>query len=178
MPDSEGRLYLFEALALREAYDQRITLLEKLLDPEQGRRGALHFGASESEELQPVAEFRPDAIEAELKKLKTRRLKLNQEIQVANFRSEIRFDGEEISLAQALEVRKRLLTERGELFRRVVDAAYSRVLHKEERDVIKEPTRPFARTYDEFHTQLSRLRELLTAIQRANHTVTVAFRDE
>ena len=83
-----------------------------------------------------------------------------------------------VRMAQALEVRKRLLTERGELFRRVVDAAYSRVLHKEERDVIKEPTRPFARTYDEFHTQLSRLRELLTAIQRANHTVTVAFRDE
>lgn len=38
MPDSEGHLYLFEALALRDEYDQRIALLQKLLDPDQDRR--------------------------------------------------------------------------------------------------------------------------------------------
>lgn len=178
MPDNDGRLYLFEALALREAYDQRIALLEKLLDPKADRRGGLRFGFSDSEELQAVPEFQPETAEAELKKLKTRRVKLNQEIQVANFRATLPFDGEEISLAQALELRKSLLAERTELAQRVVDSAYNRIIHKEERDVIKAPTRPFRRTHDEFHTVLERVRALVTAIQRANHTVTVAFRDE
>ena len=179
MPDPEGRLYLFEALALRDEYDQRIELLEKLLNQDSDRRSGLRFSASsDSEELRPVAGFEPEAIETELKKLKTRRVKLNQEIQIANFRSTIHFDGEDISLAQALEVRKGLLAERNEQLARVVDAAYQRVIHKEERDVIKEPTRLFKRTYDDYLGLLRRLRALVTAVRQTNHTVTVAFRDE
>jgi hypothetical protein len=178
MPDREGRLYLFEALALRDEYDQRIALLEKLLDPQGEHCGGLRFGASDSEVLQPAVGFEPSAIEAELKKLKTRRIKLNQEIQIANFHASFAFDGEEISLAQALEVRKALIAERDELLRRVVDSAYKRVIHKEERDVIKEPTRPFQRAYDEYHAVLYRLRTLMMAIRRLNQTVAVAFRED
>lgn len=178
MPNNEGRLYLFEALALRDEYDQRIALLEKLLDPDSKHRGGLLYGRADSEELQPAAGFAPEQIEQERKKLKTRRVKLNQEIQISNFRTTIAFDGAEISLAEALEVRKALLAERDELARRVLDAAYKRVLHKEERDVIKEPMRSFVHTYDEYHTVLRKLRQLLTAIQQLNHQASVAFRDE
>ncbi len=103
MPDREGRLYLFEALLLRDEYDRRIALLQKLLDPERDRRSGLPFGASEHEEFAPAVGFQPQATEAELKKLKTRRLKLNQEIQIANFRATVTFEGEEVLLGGLID---------------------------------------------------------------------------
>jgi uncharacterized protein YdcH (DUF465 family) len=178
MPDQNGHLYLFEALELRDDYDRRVRLLEKLLAaPERDSQRGFGF-VREVEELRPAQGFEPERAEAELKKIKTRRLKLNQEIQAANFGAKISFDGEQISLSQALEVRKTMRAELEQVAGRVVDAAYARVLHKEERDIVKEPVRLFARTFAEHDELLRSLRRLVTAIQGANHAVTVSFRDE
>ena len=40
MPNDTGKLYLYEALELRSAYDKEIRLLARLISPEDGRRGS------------------------------------------------------------------------------------------------------------------------------------------
>jgi hypothetical protein len=177
MPDDTGKLYLYEALELRSAYDREIRLLARLINPEDGRRGAF-LADRESAERRPAAGFDLQAIEAQLKRLKVRRLKLNEAIQVANFQSEIVFDGERVSLARALELRKALLQDLEQLTERAQEAAYVRIIHKEERDIEKVPPRAFGDAYVEFEQALERLRSLVTALHLANHAVTVTFRDE
>jgi DNA repair exonuclease SbcCD ATPase subunit len=177
MPNDTGKLYLYEALELRSVYDREIRLLGRLLKPEEGGRGAF-LAVRDSAERRPAAGFDPDHTEVRLKRLRVKRLKLNEAIQVANFQSQIAFDGESVSLARALELRKALLQDLEELAERVQEAAYVRIIHKEERDIEKLPPRPFEQAYKEFQEALERLRTLVTALHRANHEVPVAFRDE
>jgi hypothetical protein len=177
MPDDAGRLYLYEALELRSAYDREIRLLGRLVRPEDGRRNSL-FAQRDAVDLRPAAGFGTQEHEARLKRLKVKRLKLNEAVQLANFRSEMPFDGESVSLARALELRKALLQELEQLAERAQESAYVRIVHKEERDIEKTPPRPFAQAYDEYEKALGRFRALVTGLHRANHEVTVAFRDE
>lgn len=177
MPDDNGKLYLYEALELRAAYDREIRLLGRLIKPEDGGRGS-YLTVREDGDRRPAAGFDPDATEARLKRLRVKRLKLNEAIQVANFQSQIAFDGEAVSLAHALELRKALLQEIEGLANRVQEAAYVRIIHKEERDIEKRPTRPFDQAFADHGAALERLRGLMTALHRANHQVTVGFRDD
>jgi hypothetical protein len=177
MPDDNGRLYLFEALELRALYDHKIGLLEKLARPEQTRRGAWVLD-KDAADLVPAPGFDLKASEDMTSRLRVRRIKLNEAIQVANFGAEIEFDGERVSLARALELRKALKEELERHGSQTVEAAYTRVIHKEERDIVKEPPRSFETSYAEYERALERLRRLVTAIHQANHLVTVAFRDE
>ena len=178
MPDENAKLYLYEALELRALYDRKIRLLNKLVKPEEGRRGAWSLVDREGGDLKPAPGFELKAAEEGLKRLKTKRLKLNEAIQVANFRAELDFEGEKISLARALEQRKALLEDLERLAERTLEAAYIKVIHKEERDIEKLPPRPYEQTRAEHEQALERLRGLVTALHRANHTVTVGFRDE
>ena len=177
MPDEQGNLYVFEAVELRNEYDRHIKLLEKVLEGEESQRERM-FGRAEHEEKTPVAGFDPHEIEARLKKLQTKRVKLNQAIQISNFESQIEYQGEQVSLAEALELRKNLLADLTALNQRVQDSAYKRVIHKEERDIEHEPRHGFAQSYEEYLTKLRTLRLLITRIHRANHTNTVKFKDE
>jgi hypothetical protein len=178
MPDDNGKLYLYEALELRSAYDREIRLLGRLINPEEGGRRGAFLTERDSAERRPAAGFDLQDTEARLKRLKVRRLKLNEAIQVANFQSEIVFDGERVSLARALELRKALLQDLEQLTERAQEAAYVRIIHKEERDIEKVPPRAFGDAYAEFEQALERLRSLVTALHLANHAVTVTFRDE
>lgn len=177
MPDDNGKLYLYEALELRSAYDREIRLLGRLINPEEGRRGAF-LTERDGAERRPAAGFDLQDTEARLKRIKLRRLKLNEAIQVANFQNEIVFDGEPVSLARALELRKALLQDLEQLAERAQEAAYVRIIHKEERDIEKVPPRAFADAHTDFEAALERLRSLVTDLHRANHEVTVVFRDE
>ncbi len=176
MPDENGKLYLYEALELRAAYDREIRLLGRLIKPEEGRRGGF-LSERDSTELRAAPGFVLADAEARLKGLKVKRLKLNEAIQVANFRAEIPFDAESVSLARALELRKALLQDLEQLAERAQEAAYVRILHKEERDIEKVPPRAFADAYADYEETLERFRSLVSALHRANHQVTVAFRD-
>lgn len=177
MPNDAGRLYLYEALELRSAYDKEIRLLGRLTGPDEGRRGAF-LSERESAERRPAEGFDLKDAETRLKRLKAKRLKLNEAIQIANFQSQIDFDGEPVSLARSLELRKALLQDLEQLAERAQEAAYVRIIHKEERDIEKLPPRPFPDTYADYEEALERLRSLVTALHRANHEVTVAFRDD
>ena len=64
--------------------------------------------------------------------------KLNSAIQQANFNSLIEFSAESINLNEALETRKGLNGQIGELHTQVVKSAYERVIYKEGRDIVEE----------------------------------------
>lgn len=170
MPDEKGNLYIFEGIGLRDEFDGHIKLLERLLEGERAKRDCM-FHMGDNEEREP-------AMEESLKKLQTKRVKLNQAIQVANFQYQIEYRGEEISVAEALELRKNILSDLEALSDRVVKSAYTRVIHKEERDIVHKPRRPFKDSYEEYRKVLRRFRGLVTRIHKTNHTGVVKFKDE
>lgn len=177
MPDKKGNLYLFEAIELRNEYDRHIKLLEELLEEDKSKRGRL-LQSSNEEEKEPAADFEQEELEERLKKLQTKRVKLNQAIQMANFEYQISYNGEDISIAEALEIRKNLLSDQKAISQRVLSSAYNRIIHKEERDIVHEPRHSFKETYEEFQNNLKQLRHLITQIHVANHENSVEFKDE
>jgi hypothetical protein len=177
MPHINGDLFLFEAIELRKEYERHIKMLEQVLGNADTKKDRL-FLRNEEEEKTASQDFHVDIIEDKLKKLQTKRVKLNQAIQAANFTCLIDFAGDMISLAETLELRKNLLADLDALAQRVNQSAYKRIIHKEGRDIIHEPRHLFTQTYQDYHTALKRFRELVTSIHRANHLATVKFKDE
>lgn len=177
MPDEKGNLYLFEAIELRNEYDRHIKLLELLIEEKQSKSDRL-FHTREEEEREPSAGFNPKTIEESLKKIQTKRVKLNQAIQVANFQCQLDYQGEQVSIAEALELRKNLLADLKAVAQRVENSAYKRIIHKEERDIVHEPRHGFQQSYDEYQNTLKKFRQLVTQIHIANHKHVVSFKDE
>lgn len=176
MPDEKGRLYLFEAIELRNEYDRHIKLLESLLEGDNSKRD--RFLSDREEEKEPVEDFKYQEIEQMLKKLQTKRVKLNQAIQVANFHYQVQFDGENISIAEALEIRKSILADLSADSKRVLNSAYKRIIHKEERDIVHEPKQKFTDSYDQYTKNLKKLRDLIIQIHTTNHEGVVNFKEE
>ena len=77
-------------------------------------------------------------VREQLRQLEYKRRKLNSAIQAANFQYRLEFDGDEIHLGEALEIRKGLNQRIGELHSQVVDSAYQRVIYKEDRDIVED----------------------------------------
>ncbi len=177
MPDEKGNLYLFEAIELRKEYDRRIKLLEQLIGGEHGKQDHL-FRRSDEEKRQPSPELDLGKMEENLKNIQTKRIKLNQAIQAANFQSKVDCEGEMIPIAEALELRKNLLSDLEAISQRVLDSAYTRIIHKEERDIVHEPRHGFRQSYEEFQNRLKKMRNLVIKIHRANHAYCVNFKDE
>jgi hypothetical protein len=176
MPDKKGNLYLYEAIELRNEYDRHVELLEGLLGGESlKKRGLFNH---EDEDKEPSADFDQKETEDRLKKLQTKRVRLNQEIQKTNFETQIEYEGKKISIAEALEVRKNLLGDVKALAARVEKSSYRRVIHKEGRDIVQEPRHKFIETYKEYHVNIRRLRVLVTQVHAANHSATVVYKDE
>jgi len=177
MSDKKGNLFLFEAIELRNEYDRHIKLLENLVESETSKRDRL-FHENREEKKEPVVEFDVKELQEKLKKLQTKRVKLNQAIQVANFQYQVEYNGEKISLAEALEVRKNLLADLEAMSQRVHNSAFKRIIHKEERDIVHEPKQSFKQSYEEFQNGLKKLRQLIYQIHVANHENVVNFKDE
>ena len=175
MPDEREKLYLYEAIELRNEYDRHIELLQNLLGEPAKRRGFLD---DDKEDREPAAGFNQKEVEKELKKLQTKRLKLNQEIQRTNFEIQVEHEGEKTNIAEALEIRKNLLADLKAIAERVEKSSYKRVIHKEGRDIVQEPRHKFGETYKEYQNNLRRLRQLINQIHAVNHTATVNFKDE
>ncbi len=176
MPDKKGNLYLYEAIELRNEYDRHVELLEGLLGGGSSKKRGLFN--DDDEDRDPASDFDQKEIEDRLKKLKTKRVKLNQEIQKTNFGAQIEYEGKMISIAEALEVRKNLLGDMKTVAARVEKSSYRRVIHKEGRDIVQEPRHKFTETYGEYQNSLRRLRGLVTQIHAANHSATVVYKSE
>jgi len=61
---------------------------------------------------------------------------------------------------------------------RVEKSSYRRVIHKEGRDIVREPRHKFTETYREYQDKLLQLRRLVDQIHAANHMTAVSFKDE
>lgn len=175
MVDEKGNLFLYEAIELRNEYDRHIGLLQGLLGEPSTRRGLFN---NNDDDKEPAADFNPKETEEKLKKLQTKRVKLNQEIQESNFGVKIDVEGEHISIAEALALRKNLLADLSAIAGRVEKSSYRRVIHKEGRDIYQEPRHQFHDTYTEYQKFLKQLRRLVNQIHAVNHTATVRFKDE
>lgn len=177
MPDKKGNLYLYEAIELRNEYDRHIKLLEKLIERDQDKSDRF-FRNKDEEEREPASDFNQKELEEKLKKIQTKRVKLNQAIQVANFKYQINYDGEKISIAEALEIRKNLLTDIEAISQRVIGSAYKRIIHKEERDIVHEPKHPFKQSYENYLNNIGKIRHIVTQIHIVNHRSVINFREE
>jgi hypothetical protein len=177
MPNDKGNLYLFEAIELRSEYDRQIKLLEELIEDNQDKSDRF-FHNKDEEEREPSSDFNQKELEEDLKKLQTKRVKLNQAIQAANFKYQIDYDGEKISIAEALEIRKNLLADIKAISQRVVNSAYKRIIHKEERDIVHEPKHFFKQVFDDYQNSLKKIRTIVTQIHIINFRSTVNFKEE
>lgn len=177
MPDNKENLYLFEAIELRNEYDRHIKLLEKLTQGDQNKSDRF-FNNRDEEEGEAASDFNQKELEEKLKRLQIKRVKLNQAIQVANFKYQIDYDGEKISIAEALEIRKNLLTDIEAISKRVINSAYKRIIHKEERDIVHKPKHPFKQMYDSYQNNIRKIRYILNQIHIANHRSVVNFKEE
>jgi len=177
MPDENKNLYLFEAIELRKEYDCRIKLMEELLAEENNGNEGL-FSSREEDEKEPAPGFDAKKIEMGLKNQKIKRMKLNQAVQEANFKYQIELDGESITIAEALDLRKNLLEDLKSISRKVIGSAYKRIIHKEKRDIVKNPRQPFQKTYDSYTDTIEKIRDIITSIHIANHNNIVTFREE
>ena len=175
MVNRKGNLYLYEAIELRNEYDRHIGLLQGLLGEYSKRRGLFK---DDEEDKEPATDFDLRETEGMLKKLQTKRVKLNQKIQETNFEAKIDSEGEHISIAEALVLRKNLLADLNGVSARVERSSYRRVIHKEERDIYQEPRHKFEDTYKEYRKCLQQLRRLVNQIHAVNHTASVKFKDE
>lgn len=177
MPDANGNLFLFEAIELRAEYDARIKTLKSLLPETRENRGRLTFRDDEVRR-RPVQSFDPSRAREELSALLARKRKLNEEIQRSNFDNRVSVRGEEMSLSQALEFRKSVNEEIGELTAAVSEAAYERIIHKEERDIVEVPERDYAGVRRALEEKRLLFRELNRKLRSAAYEITVRFKDE
>jgi len=106
MKDKKETLYLYEALELRSEYDARIKTLKDCLPESKQNRDRLSF--SRDEIRRPSPDFDAVSARKELRKIEIKRRKLNSSIQRENFNHLIDFNGDSISLSEALEMRKAL----------------------------------------------------------------------
>lgn len=152
-----------------------MELLQGLLGESTRKRGLF---SDNDDEREASADFNQKEIEKKLKTLQTKRVKLNQEIQKANFETEVEFGGKKISISEALEIRKNLLEDIKNAASRVEKSSYRRVIHKERRDIVQEPRHKFTETYRDYQDKLLQLRRLVDQIHAANHLTAVSFKDE
>ena len=78
-------------------------------------------------------------LRSEIRTLEHKRHKLNASIQAANFNNALSVDGEKLTLAEALELRKASNVRIGELSNQLTRSAFVRVTHKEDRDIEEAP---------------------------------------
>ena len=133
MTEVRKTIRLYEALELRGEYDARIKTLRDCL-PEARQNRDLFSRRDNDSSRRPAPGFSVSEARDQLRALEFKRRKLNAAIQRANFEHRVEHGGDDMSLTEALETRKALNDCLGELHTQVVDSAYERIIHKEERD--------------------------------------------
>ena len=177
MTEVRKTIRLYEALELRGEYDARIKTLRDCL-PEARQNRDLFSRRDNDFSRRPAPGFNVSEARDQLRALEFKRRKLNAAIQRANFEHRVELGGDDMSLTEALETRKALNDRLGELHTQVVDSAYERILHKEERDIVEDNELP----YDDCRTRLNEarveFRQLNRQIRAASFEVEVEYADE
>jgi len=178
MPDAKNNLYLYEALELRAEYDARIKELKGLIPEARETRGRLFLRHDEDVRQRPAAGFRVDEVRDQLNALGIKKRKLNAAIQKVNFDTQIATRGDEMSLSEALDLRKTVNAEIGELSAQLASSAYERVVYKEERDIVEAPERSYEQVQRALDDKRLLFRQLNRSLRAVAHDVVVEFKDE
>jgi hypothetical protein len=178
MADPQQQLLSYEALELRAEYDARMKTLKDCLPEGQQPRDRFAFARADESRSRPSPEFDVAAAREQLRKLETKRRKLNSAIQQVNFQHQIEIGGETVTLNEALELRKGLNTQIGELHTQVVKAAYQRVIYKEDRDIVEPTDLSYTQSVQMLDETRVAFREVNRKIRAAAYAIRVAFRDE
>lgn len=178
MPDSQNKIYLFEAIELRAEYDARIKTLKDCLPETRRNRSRLSFGRDDDGFLRPSADFDVSQAREALRKLEFKRRKLNSAIQKANFSHSIEFEGDDVNLNEALELRKALNEKIGELHSQVTASAYQRVIYKEGRDIVEENDISYQESAALLEKARLSFRELNRKIRKAAFDIVTDYADE
>jgi len=178
MPYIGNRLFLYEALELRGEIDARIKTLRDCLPETRSNRNRMDVFRQREGKPVPAEGFDPKEVAEQVKALELKRRKINTAIQRANFLERIYVAGENVSLAEALEIRKSLNERLGELHSLVVESAYARVIYKEDRDIVESPEVSFPECMEELDHARLRFRQLNRGLRQASFRATVDFYDE
>jgi len=178
MPDVNNKLFLYEALELRAEYDARIKTLKDCLPETKQQRGRFIYTHDDTGMYHPSPDFSPSDAREQLGQLEIKRRKLNSAIQQANFTHSLVFRGDTIPLSEALEMRKGLNGQIGELHTQAVKAAYHRVIYKEDRDIVEPSEVPYAASVAQLDDARRAFRELNRQVRAATFAVVVDFQDE
>jgi predicted ATP-dependent endonuclease of OLD family len=175
MPNKKNKLYIYEALELRGEYKSRIKTLKKLLP--EGANNNMRFGASSSR-YEPVESLDVKKVREDIKTLEYKLRKLNNALQLANFQNKIEADGEKISIADALSLRKSTNENIKNKTNQLQNAAYKKVIYKENRNI--EETSDL--NYKEIKKQLEKerllFRELNRKLRDVSFKIVIDFKDE
>ena len=170
-------LFLFQALELRNNFDRKISMLKSIFETTGSGRDFFSVRSEmDRKDFDDAFDFKQ--VEKDIKLLETKRVKLNQAVQIENFTKTLQFKGADISIAEALDVKKGLLSDIEALSGKVRKSAFKEIVHKEERDIVHRPKFTFNETYKDYCVKLLELRTLNDAIHIVNHSVTVKFKDE
>ncbi len=178
MTDKNSKLFLYEALELRAELDARIKTLKDCLPETRQNRDRLSLLRGEHGIRRPSPDFDPAAARNTLRKLEFKRRKLNSAIQQANFSHLIEFEGDSINLNEALETRKALNEQIGELHQQVVSSAYERVIYKEGRDIVEANEPSYSECVGKLEQARLSFRLLNRLLRRSSFETTVNFEDE
>lgn len=178
MPDVNNKLFLYEALELRAEYDARIKTLKDCLPETKQQRGRFVYTHDDTGMYRPSPDLSLSDAREQFGQLEIKRRKLNSAIQKANFTHTLVFSGDTLSLSEALEIRKGLNGQIGELHTQVVKAAYQRVIYKEDRDIVEPSEVSYAASVAQLDDARRAFRDLNRHIRAATFAVVVDFQDE
>jgi dsDNA-specific endonuclease/ATPase MutS2 len=172
------KLFIYEALELRSEYDARIKTFKDTLPETRQNRDRLFFTRDDDGRRRPSPDFDMAEVRRQLRKLEVKRRKLNSAIQQANFNSIVDYCGESINLNEALEARKSLNEQIGELHTQVVDSAFEKVIYKEGRDIVEENELSYTSSVNDLdHSRLA-FRELNRKLRKASFETLIEFADD
>jgi len=172
------KLYIYEALELRSEYDARVKTFKDTLPETRQNRDRLYFARDDDGRRRPSSGFDAAEVRRRLRKLEVKRRKLNSAIQQANFNTRIEYRGESINLNEALETRKSLNEQIGELHTQVVSSAYENIIYKEGRDIVEENELSYTSSVNDLDCTRREFRELNRKLRRASFETIVEFEDE
>ncbi|MBI4649954.1 hypothetical protein HY745_01405 [Candidatus Desantisbacteria bacterium] len=178
MPNNKNKIYLYEALELRSEYDARIKNLKDLLPEAKENRDKFYFRRDDEVKLRPASGFSVDEVRDELNIIEFKKRKLNNTIQQVNFNHHIVINDQEINLAEALELRKSVNVQIGELSAQLVSSAYERVIYKEGRDIVESPNIEFSKTMNALENKRLLFRDLNRKLRAISYSISIDFIDE
>ena len=172
------KLFIYEALELRAEYDARIKTLKDTLPETRQNRDRLFYTRDDDGRRRPSPDFDMAEVRRQLRKLEVKRRKLNSAIQQANFNSIVDYRGESINLNEALEIRKSLNEQIGELHTQVVNSAYEKVIYKEGRDIVEENELSYTNSVNDLDYARLAFRELNRKLRKASFETLIEFEDK